>query len=141
MFGYLLSCSFMYLIHAFWFVAVAAADKIAIWPELPICLARRSTSEVPIDLVSAWLMNRWLAQVTSESKETTLMPAAWAWPSAGHSALGSLPAMTIASACAWIAAWMDGICAAAVSAVPLLTTTLPPSSFSAAVPPASAMTS
>ena len=26
-------------------------------------------------LVSAWLMNRWLGQVTSESNDTTLMPA------------------------------------------------------------------
>ena len=49
--------------------------------------------------------------------------------------------MTIALACAWMAAWIDGICAAAVSWVPLLTTTLPPSAFSAAWPPWSAMTS
>jgi hypothetical protein len=49
--------------------------------------------------------------------------------------------MTIASARAWIAAWIDGICAAAVSDVPLLTTTLPPSSCNAVWPPWSAMTS
>src|SRR5437763_1708220 len=56
MFGYFFSCSFMYLIHAFWLVALAAADRIAISPVELICLASRSTSDVPICLVSAWLM-------------------------------------------------------------------------------------
>src|SRR5664279_2816334 len=125
MFGYLVSCCFMYPIQAFWLVAVAAADRIAIWPVLLISLASRSTSEVPICSVLAWLMKRWFGQVLSESNATTLMPAACAWASDGHSADGSLAAMTIASAWAWIAAWMDGICAAAVSAVPLLTSTAP----------------
>jgi len=37
-------------------------------------LTSRSISEVPICWVSAWLMNRWFAQVTSESKATTLIP-------------------------------------------------------------------
>ena len=128
-------------IQAFWLVALAAADRIAMSPVLLISLASRSTSDVPICSVLAWLMNRWFGQVTSESKETTLMPAACAWPSDGHSADGSLPAITIASALAWMAAWIEGICAAAVSAVPLLTTTLPPSSASAAWPPWSASTS
>ena len=89
-------------------------------------------------------MNRWfglLPQVTSESNERILMPAEAACSSDGHSALGSLPAITIALACAWMAAWIEGIWAAAVSAVPLLTTTLPPSSASAFEPPASARTS
>src|SRR6266567_1515538 len=131
MFGYLVSCFFMKPIHAFWFVAVAAADRIAIWPVLLICLASTSTSDVPICSVFAWLMNRWFGQVTSESNDTRAIPAVAAWASDGHSADGSLPATTIAVAWAWIAAWIDGICAAAVSAVPLLTTTLPPSSPSA----------
>ena len=81
--------------------------------------------------VSAWLMNRCgglSPQLTSESNDTIVIPALAAWFSVGHSADGSLPAITIASAWAWIAAWIDGICAAAVSAVPLDTTTLPPSS-------------
>ena len=43
------------------------------------------------------------------------MPADDACCSVGHSALGSLPAITIALACAWMAAWIEGICAAAVS--------------------------
>src|ERR1019366_4886247 len=130
MFGYLLSCCFMYPIQAFWFVALAAADRIAICPLLPISLASRSTSEVPICWVLAWLMNRWvglLPQEMSESNATILIPDWTAWFNDGHSADGSLPAMTIASAWAWMAAWMDGIWAASVSWVPLLMTTLPPS--------------
>ena len=73
-------------------------------------------------LVSAWLMNRWSAHETSESKATTTMPASWACWSDGHSASGSLPAMTMASAWSAMAAWIDGICAAAVSSVPELMT-------------------
>src|ERR1700754_1707475 len=117
---------------------------MAIWPLEPISLARMSTSEVPMLWVLAWLTNRWLGlepQVTSESNDRILMPAAEACSSDGHRALGSLPAITIALACAWMAAWMEGIWAAAVSAVPLLTTTLPPSAVSAAAPPWSARTS
>ncbi len=131
-------------IQAFWLVALAAAERIAIWPLLPISLASRSTSDVPICSVLAWLMNRWaglLPHEMSESNDTILMPAWAAWFSDGHSADGSLPAITIASAWAWMAAWIDGIWAAAVSWVPLLTTTLPPSSCSARWPPLSAMTS
>src|SRR5712691_7418984 len=121
MFGYLASSCFMYPIQEFWLVALAAADRIAIWPLPPISLASRLTSDVPICWVFAWLMNRWsgeLPQVTSESKDTILIPARAAWFSDGHSADGSLPAMTMALACAWIAAWIEGICADAVSAVP-----------------------
>src|ERR1700730_11177969 len=108
MFGYFFNSCFMYTIQAFWFVALAAADKMAICPLLPISLASRSTSEVPICWVLAWLMNKWLGlvpQLTSEPNATIFIPAA------------------------------------AVSAVPLLTTTLPPSSFNAVWPPWSAMTS
>src|SRR5690348_9741384 len=101
----------MAAIQAFWFVALAAAERIAIWPEsVPMLWTSRSTSEVPIFSVSAWLMNRWSGHVTSESNETTLMPAAWACFSDGHRADGSLPAITMASAWAWIADWIDGIC-------------------------------
>ena len=94
--------------------------------------------------VSAWLMNRWFGadpHAMSESKATILMPACAALFSEGHSADGSLAAITMALALAWIAAWIDGSCAAAVSAVPLLTVTLPPSSCSAFCPPLSARTS
>ena len=49
--------------------------------------------------------------------------------------------MTMASAWSAIAAWIDGICAAAVSSVPELMTCEPPSSSIAVAPPASAITS
>src|ERR1700712_5077508 len=135
MFGYFAaSCCFMYLIQAFWLVALAAADRMPMSPVELICLASRSTSDVPMVSVSAWLMNRWLGvdpQDRSESKDTIAMPFLAAWFSVGQSADGSLAAMTIAAALAWMAAWIEGICAAAVSWVPLDTTTLPPSSCSA----------
>ncbi len=80
MFGYLAaSCVFIAAIQAFWLVALAAADRMAMSPVLLICFASRSTSEVPICWVSAWLMNRWFGQVMSESNETTLIPADCAW--------------------------------------------------------------
>src|SRR6266536_2070376 len=47
-FGNFFSSSFMYLIQAFWLVAEAAAETIAMSPVLLICLASRSTSLVPI---------------------------------------------------------------------------------------------
>src|ERR1035437_3177344 len=75
MFGYLASSCFMYTSQAFWLVALAAADRIAIWPLLPISAASRLTSDSPICSVFAWLMNRWFGdvpQVTSESNETIL---------------------------------------------------------------------
>ena len=49
---------------------------------------------------------------------TTLIPAAMACLSAGQTAFGSFAAMTMPAACDWIAAWMAGCCAAAVSCVP-----------------------
>src|ERR1039458_6180183 len=131
----------MYLIQEFWLVAVASADRMAICPEEPISFASRSTSEVPICWVLAWLMNRWFGQVTSESNDTTLTPAAWALANEGQRALGSLPAMTMAAALAAMAAWIEGIWAAAVSAVPLLTTSLSLIAVRASLPPWSAMTS
>ncbi len=67
MFGYFFSCFFMYPIQAFWFVAEAAAERIAISPVLLICLASRSTSLVPIAFESAWLMNRLRQAGASES--------------------------------------------------------------------------
>src|SRR5258708_33869098 len=106
MFGYFFSSCFMWTIQAFWFVALAAADRIAIWPLLPISLASRSTSEVPICWALAWLMNRWLGllpQLTSEWNATILIPAEPAWVSGWHSWAGSWPPLTIALAGAGIA--------------------------------------
>src|ERR1019366_4435133 len=96
--GYFFSSFFMYTIHEFWFVAVAAADRMAIWPLLPISLASKSTSDSPMVDVTAWLTNRWFGHVTSESAETTTRPAARAWASDGHRADGSFPAITIPAA-------------------------------------------
>src|SRR5260370_6938123 len=108
MFGYFFHSCLMYTIQAFWFVALAAADRMAIWPLLPISLASRSTSEVPICWVLAWLLNRWLGlgpQLTSESNATIFIPAAAAGLSDGHAADGSLPAMTISLPAPWMPAW------------------------------------
>ena len=49
--------------------------------------------------------------------------------------------MTMPAACDWIAAWIAGCCAAAVSSVPDETTCLSPSSVRASLPPWSAITS
>jgi hypothetical protein len=54
-------------IQVFWFVAEAAAETIAMSPLPPSCLARRSTSLVPIACELAWLTNRLLQVGASES--------------------------------------------------------------------------
>ena len=59
-------------------------------------------------------MKSW-RQFTSESNATIFVPCACACLSAGQTACGSLPAMTMPAACDWIAAWIAGCCAAAVS--------------------------
>ena len=69
------------------------------------------------------------------------MPLAIACLSCGQSAAGSLPAITIALAPVWMAVWIAGSCAAAVSFVPDWTTCLLPIFVSASLPPRSAMTS
>ena len=85
-------------------------------------------------------MNSW-RQFTSESNATTFVPCAWACLSAGQTACGSLPAMTMPAAWLWIAAWIAGCCAAAVSSVPDETTCFSPSAVRASFPPWSAITS
>src|SRR6185369_8626520 len=69
------------------------------------------------------------------------MPLAIACLSCGHRAAGSLPAITFALAPVWMAVWIAGSCAAAVSFVPDWTTCLLPIFVSASLPPRSAMTS
>src|SRR3954464_701823 len=89
-----LSSSFMYLIQVFWFVALAVAERIAIWPLPPICLAMRLTWPLPMSGADVWLMNTVRALgATSESIATTLTTRWAACLSAGATALGSLPAM------------------------------------------------
>ena len=63
-------------IQAFWFVALAVADRIAISPSSPICSAIRSTWTLAMPSALAWLTNRSRQSGSvSESKVTTLVPA------------------------------------------------------------------
>src|SRR3954465_4614333 len=113
MFLYLgcLSVSFMTLIHAFWFVALAVADRIAIWPLSPICLAIDSTWFWPTSFVVTWLTNTLRAPgATSGSIATTLIPRCAACFSDGATAFGSLPAMMIAAGFCWAIELMSGTC-------------------------------
>ena len=66
-FGNFFSSCFMNPIQAFWLVAEAAAETIAMSPLLLICLASRSTSLVPIWAVEAWFTNRFRQVGASES--------------------------------------------------------------------------
>ena len=66
-FGNFFSSCFMYPIQAFWLVAEAAAETIAMSPVLLICLASRSTSLVPIWAVEAWFTKRFRQVGASES--------------------------------------------------------------------------
>ncbi len=103
------SVSFITLIQAFWLVAFAVADRIAISPLLLICLAIDSTWFLPTSSVVTWLTNTLRASgATSESIPTIFTPFWAACLSAGATALGSLPAMMIASGFFWTAALMIG---------------------------------
>jgi hypothetical protein len=74
-FGLLLSSSFMTLIQAFWLVAFAVAERIAISPLLPICFAIDSTWFLPTSSVVTWLTKTLRASgATSESMATTFTP-------------------------------------------------------------------
>src|SRR5215469_13879826 len=106
MLGYLAISCFMYPIQAFWLVAEAAADTIAICPLSWSSVASKSTSLVPIAAVSAWLMNRFRQVGASESYMTTVMPFLMADSSVGHSAVGSVADTMSTLAPLLIAAWM-----------------------------------
>ncbi len=51
------SSSSMKEIHSFWLVALAVADRIAIWPSPPICSAMSSTWMMATSSATTWLMN------------------------------------------------------------------------------------
>ena len=85
-------------------------------------------------------MKSW-RQFTSESNATIFVPCAWACLSAGQTACGSLPAMTMPAACDWIAAWIAGCCAAAVSSRARRDDLLVAELVRASLPPWSAITS
>src|SRR3954464_13126114 len=130
------SVSFMTLIQAFWLVALAVAERIAIWPLLPICLAIDSTWFLPTSCVVTWLTNTLRASgATSESMPTIFTPFCAACLSAGATALGSLPAMMIASGFCWTAELMIGIWVDAPASVGPVIRFEPPSSFSASSTP------
>src|SRR3954471_23306429 len=131
MFGYFLSCCFMNPIHAFWFVADAAAETTAISPVFLICVASRSTSLVPIAFESAWLMKMLRQAGASESYVTTAIFFAIACFSVGHSADASVAETMSAFAPFVIAAWIAGICDAAVACVPLVSVPFAFNSWSA----------
>ena len=66
----------MTLIQAFWLVAFAVAERIAISPSSPICLAIDSTWTSPMSFVVAWLTNTLRASgAMSESMRDDLDPA------------------------------------------------------------------
>jgi hypothetical protein len=102
---------------------------------LPICFASRSTSLRPIAALSAWLMKSERHAGASESYVTTLMPLLIADFSVGQSADASVAETISAFAPFVIAAWIAGICEAAVACVPLVSVPFSPSSFSAASAP------
>src|SRR3954467_12441782 len=106
-----LSVSFMTLIHAFWFVAFAVADRIAIWPLLPICLAIDSTWFCPTSFVVTWLTNTLRASGgAAECIATAFTPRCAACFRPGVTAFGSLPAMMIAGGFCWTIELMIGTC-------------------------------
>ena len=98
MFGWsLASSAFILSIHAFWLVAFAAAERIAISPESPICFAIRSTCTLAMPSDVAWLTKMSRHEVSvSESKVTTLTPAERAWLSESQMAFGSFAETTSA---------------------------------------------
>src|SRR5436853_586 len=65
----------MYLIHAFWFVAVYAADSSANWPVYCSSFANSWIWLRPILLVAAWVVNS-SRLVTSESEAPYLATSA-----------------------------------------------------------------
>src|SRR5215472_5670535 len=134
-FGYFFSCCFMYPIQAFWFGADAAAETMPMSPLLPISLASRSTSLVPIWAVEAWLTNRSRQDGASESYMTTVMPLAMAAFSVGHSAVGSVADTMRMLAPLVTDAWMAGSSDAGVAAVPLVSVPVSPSAWSPAIAP------
>src|SRR6476646_4978194 len=110
MFGWLAASSFFIVaIQAFWLVALAAADRIAISPESPMSWAIMSTCTLAMPSAVAWLMNTSRQSgLVSESKVTTLMPADMACLRASQGADGSSEEMTMALVPCWVAVLMNG---------------------------------
>src|SRR5215471_15725828 len=122
-------------IQAFWFVAEAAAETIAICPLPPISLASRSTWPAPIPWAVAWFTKRLRQAGASESYVTTVIPLDIAELSVGQRADASVADTRRMFAPFVIAAWIAGICEAGVAAVPLVSVPLSLSAFRAAIAP------
>src|SRR5665647_201922 len=106
-FGLDASSASMYLIHSFWLVALAVADRMAMSPAPPICWAMSSTWIRATSLATTWLTKRSRhVGLVSESKATILAPPLRASVSAGQTASGSLAAITMALVPAWVSALM-----------------------------------
>src|SRR6478752_2494119 len=96
------SSSSMYLIHSFWLVALAVADRMAISPLPPICSEISLVWIKATSLATTWLMKMSRQSgLVSESNATILAPAERASPRAVQTASGSLAAiaMTFVPAC------------------------------------------
>ncbi len=132
------SSSSISLIHSFWLVALAAAERIATSPLSPICSAIRSTWLLAMPAASAWLTktSRNCGSV-SESIVTTLVPALRASSRASPMAVGSLAETTSAPARCWVAVLMKLTWESGVDSVGPTCDHLVPISFAAFLPPAS----
>ena len=110
------SSSSIVAIHAFWLVALALADRIAISPEPPICSATSSSCTFAMPSEVAWLMNRSRhSGSVSESNVTTLVPASRASLSASQIADGSLADTISAPTPCWAAVLMYCTCASGLA--------------------------
>src|SRR5450432_4084306 len=101
----------MRVIHAFWLVAVAAADRIAMSPvQLGASWQAQSARFTPTPLKSTWLTNTSYAPLAGlESKPTILIPAALAASRAGATASLSSAETMIALTFLVVRSWMNGI--------------------------------
>ena len=103
----------MNLIHSFWFVAFAVADRMAISPLPPICSAISLVWISATSLATTWLMKTSRQSgLASESNATILAPAVRASPRAVQTASGSFAAITMTLVPAWVSAlmketWLD----------------------------------
>src|SRR6478735_747369 len=141
MFGWLSARSFFIRsIQAFWFVALAAAERIATSPASPICSAIRSTCFLAMPSeVAAWTYRSRQSGLVSESKVTILTPASLASLSASHSASGSLADTTRALTPCCAAVLMNGTWPSAEPVSGPTSSYVPPNDSTAFLPAASLM--
>src|SRR3954451_11073733 len=141
MFGWFAASSFFITsIQAFWLVALAVAERIAISPASPIWSAIMSTWTLPMPSELAGWTNRSRHDGSvSASKVTTLVPASLAWLSESHSAFGSLAESTMAEVCFCASVSMYWAWASGLPSWGPTWEYFPPNSVTAFLPPASLM--